>query len=272
MRILCCLNRDLASNVALNLLLPTLASHDVLVGLTERVGQASAVPDEPRERSELRIAEQSLPNDVLFPLLDAAGRPDEGGRYLTFQEIEQRRAIRCVPLPSPSSGAGLDRVREFAPDLILTIRYGAILKSPVIAIPRHGVLNLHSGLLPSYRGVLATFRALMHGDTEIGCTLHYIGDASIDTGDVVGEDMVAVDRNRSLLWHILRLYPPGIALMAAAVDRLARGEQLSGIPQVAGEGSYFSYPSADDWAEFRRRGWRVADPSDLADVFARYQQ
>ena len=65
MRILCCLNRDLASNVALNILLPVLAGHDVRVGLTERVGQVAAVSDEPAGRRELRVAEQSMPNELL---------------------------------------------------------------------------------------------------------------------------------------------------------------------------------------------------------------
>jgi len=269
MRILCCLNRDLASNFALNLLWPTLAAHELLIGLTERVGQAATT--EPRGRVELRTAEQSLPNEVLFPLVEEAGRPDRGGRHLTFGEIERHRAARCVPLANPNSGEGLELVRAFAPDLILTIRYGAILKTPVITIPRHGVLNLHSGRLPSYRGVLATFRALMNGDDELGCTLHYISDGTIDTGSVVGVRRVAVDRDRSLLWHILALYPPGIELMAGAVRRLAAGEPPGGAPQVAGEGRYYSYPSAAEWAEFGRRGWRIADPSDLAEAFARYR-
>jgi methionyl-tRNA formyltransferase len=269
MRILCCLNRDLASNLALNLLLPTLRGHDVLVGVTERVGQAAGVASEPAPRVQLRITEQLLPNELLFPLIERAGRPDDGARLLTFAEIERHRGYRVVPLPNPNGGAGLDTVRGFAPDLILTIRYGAILKAPVIAIPRLGVLNLHSGLLPAYRGVLATFRALLHGDSALGCTLHYIVDGTIDTGDVVGTRSIQVDRERSLLWHILALYPPGMELMSEAVQLLAAGAQPARRPQPAG-GEYFSYPSLDDWTRFLGRGWRISDPSDLLETFTRY--
>src|SRR6186997_1117234 len=139
MRILCCLNRDLASSIALNLLLPTFARHDVLVGLTERVGSAQPGSEEPAERRELRVAEQLLPNDVLFPLVERAAFPDDGGRYLTFAEVERHREIQVVALPNPNAAAGLEIVRAFEPDLIITIRYGAILKSAVIAIPRLGV-------------------------------------------------------------------------------------------------------------------------------------
>ncbi len=270
MRILCCLNRDLASNIALNLLLPALARHQVCIGLTERVGNPQLEADEPPERRELRAAEQRLPNDVLFPLVDAANQPDDGRRFLTFAEIARHRGIRVMPLSNPNSGDGLEEVKAFAPDLILTVRYGAILKAPVIAVPRLGVLNLHSGLLPAYRGVLATFRALMAGDTHIGCTLHYITDGTIDTGPIVDSARIPVVAGRSLLWHVTELYRPGVAMIAAAVDRLDRREAAGAVAQPTGEGAYYSYPTAAEWAAFTKAGWTVAQPSDLDTLMRRY--
>jgi len=269
MRILLCLNRDLASNVALNLLLPALARHEVKVGLTERIG-ASVVIDDPPGRRELRIAEQTFPNEVLFPLVERATLPDDGQRYLTFGEIERYRGISVQTLLNPNAPPGLELVASFAPDLIVTIRYGAILKAPVIAVPRLGVLNLHAGALPTYRGVLAAFRALMHGDSEIACTLHYISDGTIDTGDIIGSERVAVDPSRSLLAHILALYPPGIALVARIVESLARGEPVPRVPQSGTSGAYYTYPTADDWTEFTRKGWRVTSPDDLLSVYRLY--
>ncbi|TLY77901.1 MAG: formyl transferase [Gammaproteobacteria bacterium] len=270
MRILCCLNRDLASNIALNLLLPSLDGHDVRVGLSDRVGSVNSPTAEAPDRRELRVAEQSLPNEVLFPLIERAGLPDTGSRYLTFAEIERYRGVRVAPLPNPNTPAGLEAVRAFAPDLILTIRYGAILQAPVISIPRLGVLNLHSGLLPDYRGVLATFRALLAGDSEIGCTLHYIADGTIDTGPIVDVARMAVAPAQSLLWHILALYPLGIRLISTALSKLNRGETLATTAQVATEGGYYTYPTIDEWADFKRRGWATLRASDLHDVFRRY--
>ncbi len=268
MRILCCVNRDLASNLALNLLWPALGPHEVLVGLSERVG--APAPDEPDERRELRIAEQSLPNDSWFPLIERANQPDDGRRYLTFAEMARHRRIPVLPLSNPNSGEGLATVRDFAPDLVLTIRYGAILKDAVISLPRFGVLNLHSGVLPDYRGVLATFRALAAGESEIGCTLHFIEDASIDTGGIVDVRRIRVERARSLLWHVLALYRPGTEMIAAALEILSQGRRPAARAQVRGDGQYYSYPTAAEWRAFREQGWRVADPSDLAALLARY--
>jgi methionyl-tRNA formyltransferase len=267
-RVLCCVNRDLASSVALNLLLPAFAPHEVRVGLTERVGRSTPA-DEPPARRELRIAEQELPNEVLFPAIERAAYPDDGRRFLTFAELETCRGIPVTGLPRPNDGPGLAAIEAFAPDVIVTIRYGAILRPAAIAIPRFGVLNLHSGLLPAYRGVLATFRALIHGDAEIGCTLHSIADASIDTGDIIAQARIPVQRERSLLWHVLALYEPGVSLITAALDRLATGDPVRGTAQPAG-GAYYSAPSSAEWEAFLRRGWRVADPSDLHAVARRY--
>lgn len=269
-RILCCLNRDLASNLALNLLLPSLARHEVRVGLTESVGKTPAPESEPAARTQLRLVEQKLPNEILFPLIERANLPDDSARHLTFAEIERHRGIRIESLANPNAAAGLDAVQAFAPDLIITIRYGAILKAPVIAIPRLGVLNLHSGVLPDYRGVLATFRALLNGDRHIGCTLHYIRDATIDTGDVVQISRIEVDSRRSMLWHVLALYAPGIAMIAAALDRLANGGNLETAAQLPGSGSYYTYPTAEEWDTFAQRGWQVAQAQDVMDVLQRY--
>ena len=180
MKILCCLNADAVSSVALNLLLPALAPHDVHVALTTRVG-AAVTSDDPAPRRELRVAEQSFALEVLFPLVERAQLPRDG-RYLTFREIEQHLRMPVTALPNPNDEAGLATIRGIAPDLIVSIRYGAIFKAAAIAVPTLGILNLHAGLLPAYRGVIASFRALSAGEREIGCTLHYITDGTIDTG------------------------------------------------------------------------------------------
>ena len=270
MRILCCLNRDIASSVALNLLLPTFAKHQVRVAMSEQVGGAAAFPAEHPDRRDLRIAEQTLPNDVFFPLIERAGLPDNGNRYLTFAEVERYRGIRVAALPGPNSPQGLAELRDYAPDLILTIRYGAILKPAAISIPKFGVLNLHSGRLPHYRGMLATFRALAAGDAEIGCTLHYISDGTIDTGAIVNTASTRVTPGRSLLWHVLALYPVGVQLIADALSDLSRGVPLAAARQSANEGAYYSHPSMADWDIFRRRGWVSVHPSDIESIFRRY--
>ena len=267
MKILCCLNADVVSSVALNLLLPSLTEHSVHVALSTRIGGGAAQNADPPARHELRTAEQFFALDVVFPLIERAGQPDND-RYLTFNELAQLRGIHVSALPNPNVGEGLEFLQRLAPDLIISIRYGSIFKAPSIAVPRLGILNLHAGLLPAYRGVIASFRALMAGERELGCTLHYITDGSIDTGPVVAQSRIPVEPARSLFAHVVALYPSAIEMVADAVGQLACGEPLKSTVQTGG--NYFSYPTAAEWDEFLRRGWRVADPSDLREVFGRF--
>ena len=82
MKVLCCVNADVVSNVALNLLLPALDGHDVGIGLSSRVG---AAPDagEPQARRGKPSIHVTHVLEVIFPLVERAGLPDDG-RYLTF--------------------------------------------------------------------------------------------------------------------------------------------------------------------------------------------
>jgi methionyl-tRNA formyltransferase len=166
--------------------------------------------------------------------------------------------------------ADLQKLQDMRADLFVSIRFGKILHAEVFSIPRHGVLNLHSGLLPQYRGVLATFRALLNGDADIGCTLHWIDSPGIDMGDIVETARVLVERERSLLWHILALYRPGARLIVNAVRRLERGEPVLGTPQAASGGAYYSFPTEEDLIRFTTLGWRLFDREDVWDLLESY--
>jgi len=166
-------------------------------------------------------------------------------------------------LAAPNAADGLQQLREQAPDLIVSIRYRRILKDEPIAIPRLGVLNLHSGILPDYRGVMATFWAMLHKEAEIGATLHWIVDAGIDTGPVIGIARRPADYERSYLWNVLGLYEDGCRMTAQIVRKLARGEAVSGDLQSSSEGSYFSAPTGPEVTDFLGKGMNLADPGDL---------
>lgn len=150
-----------------------------------------------------------------------------------------------------NSEKALNDFREFAPDLMISIRFGQIFKPPLIAIARLGALNLHSGILPKYRGILATFWAILNGEKNIGMTFHYIRDAGIDTGDVIGFYEQEIDYNSSLLSNIKTLYRGGYKLLVDALEKISREEKIVTIEQSKfGEGKYFSYPQSVEIKKF----------------------
>jgi methionyl-tRNA formyltransferase len=265
MRIAFLVNRDIESNVALNLLLPEIHRDVVSIFVSERVGGKAAVP---RMLGQLAFIEQDLFNHLVFPLVEHT--PWIDGRFAGFDELERCFGVPVQALANLKDAQTLQRLREARVDLFISIRFGMILGAEVLALPPRGVLNLHSGLLPRYRGVLATFRALLNGDAEIGCTLHWIDSPGVDVGPIVETARTAVAKERSLLWHILSLYRPGVRLIMNAIRRLERGESVTGTAQDLSAGAYYSFPTEDDLFRFTALGWRLFDREDVWQLLESY--
>lgn len=265
-RILVCVNRDIESNYALNLLLPELAraKHTMRVVLSEHVGNQTA----PAAIRALRSVEQAVPNEMLFPLVARCVPPL--GRPLTFDELHTYSdgvPLSAVNLNAPDGLALLD---SFSPEVVLTIRYGHILRERAIRHAKHGVINLHSGLLPEYRGILSTLYAIASGDADIGCTLHWIVDPGIDSGPIIAIARRPVEQGRSLLWHIMSLYPLGVPLIVETVRRLTSGEPVPRQSQESGGGTYRSTPTAADVDALTARGIELFDAHDLREILTRF--
>src|SRR5262249_62265996 len=110
-----------------------------------------------------------------------------------------------------------------------------ILKPIALEAPRLGVLNVHPGILPKYRGSSAVEWSLFNGD-PVGVTAH-IMDAGIDTGPIV--QIKRVDISRCRTYHDIRIAAFEASFECAAKAAIAL---LAGtvVPAAQGEGTYWS--------------------------------
>ncbi|MDA0689894.1 MAG: formyl transferase [Proteobacteria bacterium] len=264
MNITLLVNRDVASCLALNYLFNALPAHRLTVFYSARVG-SKPLP-EPLQR--LKFFEQDFFNRFVFPLqLELAD--SDSVELLGFELLARKLEGRCFELNDINAAEGMRRYRESNPDLVLSIRYGVILKDAAIAIPRLGVLNLHSGLLPAYQGVMASFWALLNGEQTLGTTLHRITDSTIDTGPIIDTTILKVRREKSYLWHVLSLYEEGCTVMARAAQELAAGGSLESRPQM-GDSAYYSFPQDEDLASFEQGGMKLFDPIEVLELAKRF--
>ncbi len=268
MKLLFCVNRDIYGNIALNHLFPALNPDDELkVFFSESVAGSRATG---AALTYLRFYEQDLLNEFLFPQQEARSATG-AGTLKTFGQLSQCYQVPMRLISSINTPDILAEIEQFAPDVIVSIRFGHIFKEAVLKLPRLGILNLHSGLLPQYRGILATFWSLLHQRKEYGFTLHTIEDGTIDTGAIVDRQTFPVKARQSLFEHTVALYPPAAASILRAIATYRAGQIPTALPQVEAESNYYSLPTPEDFEQLIAQGFPILNRDAYYQCLAQYQ-
>ncbi len=265
MKIIILANSDISSNYALNLLLPKLQRHNLRVYLSAQVGSQNPKSE---QLTQLSFFEQTLFTEILFPLLDTQQNATDT-TLKSFQQLEYFLEQSIQTITTINSDNLINEFNSYNPDVIISIRFGLILHKQIIATAKYGVINLHSGKLPEYQGVMASFHAMLRGDREIGTSLHFIQDSSIDTGNIIASTTLALQPQHSYLWHVLKLYEEGTDSILDAVKQLETNTHLSASPQQ-GIANYYSFPNQQQLKSFLELGWKLFDVDEIQILISKF--
>jgi len=125
-----------------------------------------------------------------FQVVAVVTQPDRPkGRDLKLQpslvkELALRARLLVLQPERARDEEFFERLRGLKPDLIAVAAYGQILPGSILNLPRFGCLNVHTSLLPRYRGAAPIQWAILNGDAETGVTIMKM-DAGLDTGDIL---------------------------------------------------------------------------------------
>ncbi len=264
MRITFLANRDIESNFSLNILTRKLEGHSFTFFLSDHAG--TSYPKD-SALALIRDVEQSIFVDHVFRYLERSSSKDN--RFLTFNELGEKTGGTVSTSNDINSPQGLQSLRSSEPDLIVSIRYGRIIYDEAIGVPRFGILNLHSGILPKYRGIMATFWSMLFREADFGCTLHYIMDGTIDTGPIISIFQQKLDLEKDYLSNVISLYAPGCGLILDAIKKIDAGKSLEEkTPQ--GESNYYTFPRKEDFDKFKEMGYEMFNPSELIQFVRKY--
>ena len=162
-------------------------------------------------------------------------RPDARagrGRGLHPSPVRLAAQEAGVEVLSPRSARDPElahRLEQIAPDACPVVAYGGLIPPALLALPRHGWVNLHFSLLPAWRGAAPVQHALMAGDDVTGATT-FVLEEGLDTGPVLGtltETIRPTDTAGDLLD---RLAVAGADLLVATLDALEAGA-VQPVPQ-----------------------------------------
>jgi methionyl-tRNA formyltransferase len=120
-------------------------------------------------------------------------------------------------------------LRELNPEAIVVAAYGQILPEEILKLPKYGCINIHASLLPLYRGAAPVNWAIIRGDAFTGITIMQM-DAGMDTGKILQQESVPIDRHDTTGTLIGKLSLTGATMIAAALPLIASGG-LVGVAQ-----------------------------------------
>ena len=143
--------------------------------------------------------------------------------------VAQALGLRVLQPPRIRAPEAREELRALAPDLQVVVAYGQILPRSVIDLAPRGTINVHSSLLPRYRGAAPIHWAIVNGETETGVTTMMI-DEGLDTGPLLLSRATPIGAEETTPELEARLARLGGALLVETVEGLASGT-VSPVPQ-----------------------------------------
>ena len=152
-------------------------------------------------------------------------KPKNRGMKLQAPPVKVCAQAHDIPVYQPvklRDGAALALIQELAPELIVVAAYGRILPDDILAAPPKGCINVHSSLLPAYRGAAPINWAVLNGDKETGVTIMHMAH-DLDAGDIISQAATPIDPDETVVALHDRLAELGAELLVDTVARIAAG-------------------------------------------------
>jgi methionyl-tRNA formyltransferase len=193
---------------------------------------------------------EKLACDKNFHIVAVVTQPDKPkGRELklTPSSVKILAEKLNLPLLQPLKARDekfISELRELKPDMIIVVAYGQILPQAILDLPQFGCLNVHTSLLPKYRGAAPIQWAIADGEPETGMTIMQM-DAGLDTGPVLATRRTPIlPKDDSQILHD-RLAQLGAELLVETIPDYVAGK-ISPQPQPIEGSSYAAKIKKED--------------------------
>ncbi|MCP9745451.1 methionyl-tRNA formyltransferase [Lacihabitans sp. CS3-21] len=144
-------------------------------------------------------------------------------------------------------------LKTYQPDLLVSIGGNQIFKRPLLDLATYGCVNLHTALLPKYRGLMPSFWVLKNNEKYTGVSVFFV-DEGIDSGPILVQKKVEIgDRSQEELIKYTKQI--GMECIIESIELIQKGG-FKLIPNPAEEMTYFSFPTRKDVDEFYKAGKR----------------
>jgi methionyl-tRNA formyltransferase len=159
---------------------------------------------------------------AVFTRPDAVSKRGSGTVASPVKRVAQARGIPAYTVESLRQAPAQELMASLEPEIVVVVAYGYILPREILDIPTYGCLNVHSSILPRWRGAAPVQRALLAGDTEVGVCIMRM-EEGLDTGAMLSKRSTHIaDKNGEQLHDELAVM--GAELLVETLPKLEAGE------------------------------------------------
>jgi len=172
----------------------------------------------------LRALAQS-PDHTVLAVVTQPDKPVGRQLKLAFSPVKQEAFQLHLKVFQPEkigASSSVAQLRYLNPDLIVVAAYGQILPKMILDLPKYGCLNLHTSMLPKYRGASPIHSAIAAGEKESGVTIMWM-DEGLDTGDILVQQAVTLRRHETAQTLHDRLAKIGADLLLKSIPLVETG-------------------------------------------------
>ena len=159
-------------------------------------------------------------------------KPNARGNKIIINPVKQFGIEHNIEIIQPrkmKDSELIKKIKDLDPDLIVVVAYGKILPREIIDIPKYGIINVHSSLLPKYRGASPIHSAILNGEKETGVSIMYI-EEGLDSGDVILMESCEITETDTLGTLHDKLKVIGAELLGKAISLIEK-EEVTSTPQ-----------------------------------------
>lgn len=184
-------------------------------------------------------------------------KPKNRGHKMQPTPVKEYALTKSLEVYQPlkaKDGEAMGIVESLNPELIVVAAYGKVLPEELLNYPKYGSINVHSSLLPAYRGAAPINWAILDGLEKTGVTIMYMAK-ELDAGDIILQKTTAIGESEDALALTTRLAELGAEALSEAVVALGNGTATR-TPQEHEKHTYASMLSREmspiDWTRSAR--------------------
>ena len=169
----------------------------------------------------------------------------------SLEKMIERKNIRIITLKdSINSENSLHTISLYNPDVIVSILGNQIFKKQILSLPKIGCINLHTALLPKYRGLMPSFWVMKNNEKQTGVSVFFM-DEGIDNGPIIVQNKIKIENHYSQEDLIRITKKIGIKEIIKALV-LIENNEVKLIKNDFSKRTYFSFPTKEDVKIFKK--------------------